>query len=308
MLQQTQVGVVIPYFERWMEKFPTVEALAAASELEVLKLWEGLGYYSRAKNLRLAALQIMEHFGGKLPSDPESLALIKGIGPYTQGAIRGFAFKQKAAAVDGNVMRVLSRFLAFEEVVCEPKSKMKLVAYAEKMLPDDEPWLISEGLIELGALVCTKKAQCSLCPLKKECLSFRHHLQDQLPKKKARTRTVFLERIVAVIRWEGRYLLKREDEGKVMGGLYEFPYVECGDLEEGTGMLEKLLGLKLRYVEALPEQEHTFTHHRARLFPHVFEVEGVCEGSPFWKSGEEMRDLPFSSGHRRVLDSLDKEF
>jgi A/G-specific adenine glycosylase len=305
MLQQTQVAVVIPYFEQWMQTFPTLEALAKAPLEHVLKCWEGLGYYSRARNLHKAASYIVAFHGGEIPASQKELAQIKGIGPYTQGAIRSFAFRQKAAAVDGNVLRVLSRFLAFEEEIDAPKGRRKLEAYAEKILPDDEPWLISEGLIELGATLCTKRAQCEICPLKKECLALRHSLQAVLPKKSAPPKTVLLKRTVAVIHCEGRYLLQKGESGKVMAGLYEFPYLEGVDACQHAirEMFERALGLSLNYLKPLALQQHTFTRFRVQLFPHRMEAARLTE-SHLWKQQEELSGLPFSSGHRRILNDM----
>jgi A/G-specific adenine glycosylase len=305
MLQQTQVAVVIPYFERWMEAFPTIEALAQAPLERVLKCWEGLGYYARARNLHQAALQIVEAYAGKLPDRAEELAKIKGIGPYTQGAICSFAFRQKTAAVDGNVLRVLSRFLAFEEEIDSPKGKKRLQEYAESILPNQEPWLVSEGLIELGATICTKKALCTLCPLKKQCLALRHHLVEALPKKRPPPQTISLKRSVAVIFCEGHYLVQIGEEGRVMAGLYEFPYLDWHEECESRIPIEfeRVLALPLKYVEPLPFQRHTFTRYRVQLFPHRIRTPHLTSNH-LWKSLQELKALPFSSGHLKILKGL----
>src|ERR1700722_10190653 len=147
MLQQTQASVVIPYFERWMARFPTVAVLAEASQGEVIKMWEGLGYYSRVRHLHQAAKDLMYRYAGDLPRTREGLEGIKGIGPYTRGAILSFAFHQKAAAVDGNVLRVLARYFAIEEEI--EKAKKSITELTESILPEEEPWIVMEGLIEL---------------------------------------------------------------------------------------------------------------------------------------------------------------
>lgn len=302
MLQQTQVAVVVPYFERWMEAFPTIEALAHSPLEKVLKCWEGLGYYSRARNLHRAAGMIVERFEGRLPGCPQALAEIPGIGAYTRGALLSFAFRQKYAAVDGNVLRVLSRFLACQEEIDASHVKKRLQDYAEAILPDEEPWSVSEGLIELGALVCGKKPKCTLCPLQRACGAYRHRLQDQLPKKRARPRTIELVRQVAVIRCGGRYAVQKGTKGKLMADLYEFPYIEQATSEVTAliGQFESALGMQLTYLKPLPVQKHTFTRYKARLFPHLLEV--IAPGSRYlWKTMEEINLLPFSSGHKRIL-------
>ena len=164
MLQQTQARVVIDYYQRWMKKFPDIEHLARAPLEEVIKQWEGLGYYVRARNLHKAAQYLVEHHQGIFPSSRELLEKIPGIGPYTVGAILSFAFHQKAAAVDGNVIRVLTRLFAMQEEVQTQSSKKWLWKCAENLLPEKEPWILVEGLIELGATVCTLKPKCSQCP------------------------------------------------------------------------------------------------------------------------------------------------
>lgn len=303
MLQQTQVSVVIPYFERWMKAFPTIEKLGQAPIEQVLKCWEGLGYYSRARNIHQAAIYLVSHHRGELPSG-EELAFIKGIGPYTQGAIRSFAFKQKAAAVDGNVLRVLSRFLAFEEEIDKPQSAKKLHHFAETILPNQEPWLISEALIELGAMVCTKKPKCHLCPLRKECLAYRHQLQHTLPNKRKRPSTIVLKRAVAVVTHQNHYLVKRGENGKVMADLYEFPYLdEETDIKRLTANFEKALDMPLTYLKPLASEKHSFTRYRVQLFPHRMEAK-IKNATHEWKQQEELKELPFSSGHRRIVNHL----
>jgi A/G-specific adenine glycosylase len=305
MLQQTQVAVVIPYFEKWMEMFPSIEALSLAPFEQVIKCWEGLGYYSRARNLHLAAKKIVAEFGGEMPSSSQALAKIPGIGPYTQGALLSFAFHQKAAAVDGNVLRVLSRFLACLEPIDVSAVKKRLQAYAEAILPHKEPWLISEGLIELGALVCTKKAKCGECPLRTTCRAYQHRLQDKIPCKKATVCTIELERQVAVIHHQGRFMIQKREKGEVMADLYEFPYIELpqSPSELLVKQFEKICGMRLQYAQALPVQKHTFTRYRARLFPHLLEAEDPTLLG-LWKTLEEIKILPFSSGHKRILAML----
>lgn len=294
MLQQTQVSVVLPYFEKWMAIFPTIHALADAPLERVLKVWEGLGYYSRARYLHEGAKYLVQHCGGDLPSQSEELAKIKGIGPYTRGAILAFAFRKKASAVDGNVIRVLSRFLREE-------SEKKIRIYAEEILPEHEPWILSEGLIELGATLCIKEPQCSQCPLRTECAAFRNNEQHLFPKKTSRPQTTFLKREVAVICSQKGYLVQKTERGKVMADLYEFPYMEKGS-KNIEREFEDLLGLDLRYLHALPEQKHTFTRYKVFLFPHLFEAQ--TSNQYVWRGKEELKRLPFSSGHKRILQLL----
>lgn len=293
MLQQTQVAVVLPYFERWVQVFPTVQALAKAPIEQVIKLWEGLGYYSRARNLHAAAKVMVEKFGGNVPSDPEQLMEIKGIGPYTSGAILSFAFHQKAAAIDGNVTRVVARFTGIEE-------KKEITSWVEKTLPHDKPWVVMEGLIELGATICAKKPACTRCPIRKDCYAHRHQLTEMLPRKKERLKTIRLRRAVAVIVCQEHYLVKKVEQG-VMQDLFEFPYTETeSSVKE---VFEKELKLSLQHVRGLKKESHTFTRYRVELFPHLFETDQMDQRY-LWIQRQQLNTLPFSSGHRRILDGL----
>ncbi len=309
MLQQTQVSVVLPYFLRWMELFPTIPALAAASLDQVIKAWEGLGYYSRARNLHEGARYLVEHFGGQLPSTEEQLAKIKGLGPYTIGAILSFAFHQKKAAVDGNVLRVLARYFQIEEDIAKASTVKKMRALAESFLPDEEPWIVGEALIELGATICQRKAHCGECPLKTGCQSYRHGLVDQLPIKSRAVKTEYLYRAVAVIQCDGYFLVKRGKKGKIMSDLYEFPFFET--IKEGMTpqQLQKhinlQLGLSVKIGHSLSSVEHGFTRYQARLDPVIFAcAQRLAVPDLEWLDLEALKQRAFSSGHRRIFQSI----
>jgi A/G-specific adenine glycosylase len=294
MLQQTQVAVVIPYFHRWMQKFPTLRALAEAPLEEVIKAWEGLGYYSRARNLHKAAQLVIRDFQGELPNTAEELDKLPGFGPYTIGAVLSFAFQQKAAAVDGNVVRVLSRFFASDKDCTQRKHYEALTL---SLLTDSEPWVAMEGLIELGAKVCQRTPKCPECPLMEECQAYRQGKTADFPLKKKRPATIYLERQVAIIHWQDEILVRQEKEGKVMAGLYEFPYAL---LNEKLG-----LNLLLKKLKELPLVKHGFTRYDVTLYPCLYEAseKKILDGFE-WKKWHELALLPFSSGHRRILKDL----
>jgi A/G-specific adenine glycosylase len=247
---------------------------------------------------------LLKEYDGRLPSTYEELLKIKGIGPYTAGAILNFAFQIPYPALDGNVIRVLSRYLAEEDEVDLPKTQNKLRSFLFDFLPKAEGWIISEALIELGALVCQKKPDCSSCPLKKECVAFRDQRQYEFPKKKARVQAVQLQRCVAVIECEKRYLVCKGESGKVMQDLYQFPFIEesidCP--KRLTEAFSKSLSLSLEYVKPLKSQRHTFTKYRVELYPHFFVSTTPALGE--WLTKEEMLAAAFSSGHKRILDCL----
>jgi len=306
MLQQTQVAVVIPYFERWMTLFPTVKALAEAPLDQVIKTWEGLGYYSRARNLHAGARMLLENHGGELPEDPIALQKIKGIGPYTVGAIRSFAFKQKAAAVDGNVLRVLARYYAIEEAIDKSATRLQIEKLTQSILPEKEPWIVMEALIELGALVCQKKPLCKSCPLNGSCLAYKEERTGELPVKGKKIPTTLLHRLVNIIESEGMVLLRKGEKEKVMADLFEFPYIEALDpIIEGTsfqGQIEKEMGLSLSYQTRMPQVSHSFTRYKALLYPQLWRAKQALPVQGFeWVSVKELSSKPFSSGHRRIL-------
>jgi len=309
MLQQTQVSVVIPYFERWMLRFPTIKALAEASLDEVIKVWEGLGYYSRARNLHEAARYILEEHRGELPSTRDALSKIKGLGPYTIGAIQSFAFHQKAAAVDGNVVRVLTRYWRVEEDIAKAKTVVKLRETLEENLPNQEPWVVGEALIELGATVCQKKPKCSQCPIRKSCSGYIHGVAEQLPIKSSKVKYEQLYRSVAVIQHQDKFLVQRGQKGKIMSDLHEFPYLEISEKglsdKKFSKHFSEQYGLDLTLIKPLSQVNHSFTRYRVQLTPTLFSAKDSpkIEGLQ-WHSMRDLESLAFSSGHRKIFMEL----
>ena len=209
MLQQTRASVVVSYFNRWMELFPNVQALATAPLDEVIKAWEGLGYYSRARNLHAAAQQIVLQFEGKIPETRAELSQLKGLGPYTIGAILSFGFHQRAAAIDGNAMRVLSRYFSIEESLDKAKTRQLIAQKGEEILDEKTPWITAEALIELGASLCAPRPHCEECPLRTECRGFQNGKAPYLPNKKEPDPIASLFRVVPVVVSKEKVLLKR---------------------------------------------------------------------------------------------------
>jgi len=304
MLQQTRASVVVPYFLKWMERFPDVSSLAAASVEEVIKMWEGLGYYSRARNLHTGARQITAQFNGEIPRDRAALETIRGLGPYTIGAILSFGFQQRAAAVDGNVARVLARYFAIEENICRTKTRRAIQEKAAHILDPREPWVTAEALIELGATVCLPATpRCSECPLTHNCLGRIRGIAASLPIKDGEKQTTLLLRTVAIVESRGQFLVRKGQAGKVMADLYEFPYLE-GEIK-GLETFKSWLGFAVEYVRQLPEVCHTFTRFKARLFPVILKAPHLylLEGAE-WVCRERLADLPFSAGHRKIARHL----
>jgi A/G-specific adenine glycosylase len=275
---------------------------------KVIKAWEGLGYYSRARNLHEGARYVVEHFDGELPEEEEKLQQIKGLGPYTIGAIRSFAFRQRAAAVDGNVIRVLARYYNIQEEV----SKSAVVAHIRKLthdfLPKKEPWVVMEALIELGATVCGRLPACAVCPLSATCQGYLQGTAEQLPVKKKGPATEFLHRAVAVIEHAEAVLLRRCGKGEIMSDLHEFPYTDAGPVKKVIRQFNQEFATSLSLLEALPEVQHGFTRYNVTLTPYRFVSEhNVIHTDYFWHPIKRLDELAFSSGHRRIAQYIQEQ-
>lgn len=303
MLQQTRTSVVVPYFERWMALFPDVKTLAKAPILSVIKAWEGLGYYSRARNLHRAAQILLAEWGGEIPSTREALLQIPGIGPYTVGAILSFGFQKRAAAVDGNVLRVLSRYLLIEESIDIPRTRTEIERRAQELLDKEFPWVTAEALIELGATVCTPKPRCEACPLSPNCRARRENRAEELPCKRPRAAIISLTHQACVVEAADCVLLQKASEG-VMADLYEFPHWEGGRLTPRRLLaeVEARLGCSATYLHSLSRIQYHFTQYKVTLYPHCVALAAQVPLSGYeWIPRSQLGTLPFSSGHRRLL-------
>ncbi len=273
MLQQTQVDTVIPYYERWMERFPTLQALASTSEQEVLKAWEGLGYYSRARNLHRAAQKVMANFNGELPQTLRQLQALPGIGAYTAAAIASIAFNQPEPALDGNIRRVYARVFAIRDPLRSKEGEAQLVGYAQANLPEERPGDFNQALMDLGAIICTPRGpRCLLCPLVTICQAQAQGLQNQLPVMKARASVPHYTVTAAVLERGGEVLIAQRPANGLLGGLWEFP---GGKLEAGETLSEGLqreiaeeLGVEIEVGEPFGVYRHAYTHFKVTL--HAF--------------------------------------
>lgn len=297
MLQQTRASVVEPYFLRWMELFPTLSALAEAPIEKVIKAWEGLGYYSRARNLHAGALFVMQHYNGIIPSSYKELIKIRGLGPYTVGAILSFAFHKKVAALDGNGIRVLSRYFAIQKDVQATETITQLWDLAQKILPEEEPWLVVEGLIELGATLCTIEPRCHLCPVKQGCLALQRDLQTELPFKAKKIAITPLFRSVFILYYQEKVLAQKKQTG-LMADLYEFPYLEG----EHSNLPFGAKGIQLKRLDPIT---HHFTRFKATLQPTIWQLtEPLDLAGHEWLDVAKLDVYPFSSGHRKIRMQL----
>lgn len=267
MLQQTRVETVIPYFQRFMERFPTVERLAQAELEEVLKLWEGLGYYSRARNLHRAAGIICEQYGGKLPKSKEDIIKLPGIGAYIAAAVTSIAFQAPAAVVDGNVKRVLARLYAEPSPANDPRSKKSYEHLAQTLLDCSDPGQFNQAVMELGQRICTpKKPLCPQCPLGAYCKAYEKRSVDNYPKRIASRKTPLRKMVFALISQKGKWLIVRRPPEGLLGGLWEFP---GGEVPAKTDPQEWLAAavyqqtaIRIGDIRHLGNTRHAYTHFR----------------------------------------------
>ncbi len=302
MLQQTQVAAVIPYFHRFLERFPTLKTLAIAPLPDVLALWSGLGYYSRARNLQKGAQYLMAHHEGNFPRTREEIERVPGIGPYTAGAILSIAFDLPEAIVDGNVQRVFARYYGIQEEIESPAIQKLFWTEAKFWVAKAKsPRDLNQALMELGATVCTKSMpKCDLCPIQNSCTALAKGWQADLPRKRPRKKPVDLWWKTYVFEKGNALFLKQNGAGEWWEGLWDFPSVPSLT-KEGWGQEPSFPNLPSRRLAA---QEHTVTHHRIHVAPFHIDLKGkfpikVEQGEWFLK--EKAESLPLSSLARKIL-------
>lgn len=316
MLQQTQVDTVIPYFNRFIQKFPTMQVLAAADQQEVLKLWEGLGYYSRARNLHKAAKLVCEKFNGVLPQTYEGLQEIPGVGPYIAAAIVSIAFGKPVPVVDGNVLRVFARFWGLEDDIRDTKTRMALFNRLTPIIATCNPSNFNQAMMELGALVCTPKSpNCDECPLQKECSAYATQRTDELPFKSKKSPVPHYDIAVGVVWQDGKILIGRRKETQMLGGLWEFPggKIKVGETPEAAAVREvkEETGIVVRVLKKYCTVKHAYTHFKITLHAYACEV---LSGTASPKSTDELKwvlpgalqNYPFPTANKKVISTIDQ--
>ncbi len=306
MLQQTQVATVIPYWRRFLERFPTVWSLAGAELPEVFALWSGLGYYSRARNLHRAAGVIVSAHGGVLPKTAKALLELPGFGRYTAGAVASIAFGEGAPLVDGNVARVFSRLFEVEGPPGDRAREKRLWALAERWVGGPRPGDWNQALMELGATVCrAENPSCGSCPVRGHCAAFAKDRVGELPPPRVRPARKALKLAVAVCRREGTLLFARRQEGGLFGGLWELPAAELTEGLTAQQALRALLG-EVEFGPALGEVRRTLTHRDLSL--QLFEVRGARARSLppglqewRWAGAEELGALGMSTAMQKAV-------
>jgi A/G-specific adenine glycosylase len=331
MLQQTQVKTVIPFWERWMQELPTIEAAAKAPSAKIHKLWEGLGYYTRVRNLQKAA-QVIVANGGRFPEKFDAVLALPGIGRYTAGAICSIAFNQPAPILDGNVIRVLTRIFGIAENPKEKKTNARLWQLAEELVShaktqdsqrniipafavsaalreNNSCSFLNQSLMELGALVCTpRNAQCLICPVKKLCVAFKENRVDELPnlgKREASTARHFLAFAVEV---DGKFLVQQRPAGVVNAHLWEFSNVEVtGTKPEAKAIFQKFFGVEPKTIQPLRTVKHSITRYRITLEAFSVSLEKrPMKANGRWLAPEDFDSVAFASAHKKLASAAAK--
>jgi len=305
MLQQTQVGTVVPYYARFLERYPDIAALAAAPIEAVLELWAGLGYYARARNLHRCAQAVVAEHDGQFPQAPAAIAELPGIGRSTAAAISAFAFGTRSAILDGNVKRVLARCFGIEGVSSAAQTEKALWTLAEALLPETGIEAYTQGLMDLGATLCTRgKPQCAACPMTEICVARRDGRQAELPAAKPK-KTVPRRATTMLLLSDGaRVLLERRPPSGIWGGLLALPEVEAASAES----LAQRHGCRLLHTQALAPLQHTFTHFRLNIQPLLCKVEVshrlAAEPGWEWLPLDEIEGAALPTPVKRLLKEL----
>lgn len=314
MLQQTQVTTMVKYFERWIKELPNVEALAAADDEHVMHLWQGLGYYSRARNLKKGAQYIIEHHQGQLPQTIEELMDIPGIGRYTAGAIASLAFNIKAPIVDGNILRVFSRLYNLDAPINEQKAKNRIYQLQFDLVPTKNPGPFNESLMELGALICTpKNTHCDVCPVQEFCQAYKKQTVHLLPKKLDKKPVTKISSCAIVLQNKNKFYLHKRPQGERMGGLWEFPEYKSpeGIVWKEAQAQEHLLQTinpkitKTKYLGRIKRQYTRFSetmHIFESQVPKSFTLANDWEYS--WTNAQQLKDFALTSAHNKIRNKI----
>ncbi len=307
MLQQTQVAAVVPYYRRFLERFPDVESLAAASIDDVMRLWSGLGYYSRARNLHAAARRVVDDFGGRFPDSVEALRTLPGVGRSTAAAIAAFAFGRRAAILEGNVKRVFARLFLLDGPPQGHAFTKRAWEIAESLAPDRDIERYTQGLMDLGATVCTpRKPSCLICPFERTCLAHRAGIEETLPQRAERKVLPRRRATLAAFVRDGDVLLERRPPTGLWGGLWSLPEIDRAAVEETGGRLGSIVA-----IDDAPGFVHGFTHFvleadvvRATLGPMADRSLRSAPESMRWVSFDQLDDVGLPTPIRTLLETL----
>jgi A/G-specific adenine glycosylase len=309
MLQQTLVATVIPYYTNFLKFFPTVRHLARADLSKVLKVWEGLGYYSRARNLHKASQIVLNHFHGRIPDTLEDLMTLPGIGRSTAGAILSFAFQKEAPILDGNAKRVISRLFAVSESPGKRKGEQLFWQISESLIPKGLANPFNQALMDLGSMLCTpKEPDCDHCPLRDVCKGRASGKPERYPSKSMRRTIPHVKSVSAVIRKDRKVLLNQRPPAGLLGGLWEFPNwkSEAKTKPRLKSDIKKEIGIDVEVKKFIGTYKQTFSHFKLSL--HVYYCQPMNgEGKGKWVAVKNLPLLPMSRIHRRIAEVIDGE-
>lgn len=310
MLQQTRVDTVIPYFNRFIDWFPTIDDLANANEDKVLKAWEGLGYYSRVRNLHSAVKEVKEKYNGQVPNSPVEISELKGVGPYTAGAILSIAYGKPEPAVDGNVMRVLSRILSIWEDIARPSTRKIFEKAVRELISHENPSAFNQALMELGALICTPTSpSCLLCPVRDHCQAFYEGVQAELPikTKKNAQRTVDLAAVILKNN-DGKFLIHKRANNGLLANLWEFPNVEISypfdsEREQINDLFKEAYNLNICLDRSIGQIEHVFSHLVWNIRIYTGTITSEFQADSEWKFASEadMEEYAFPVSSQKMF-------
>ena len=315
MLQQTQVATVIAYFLRFVARFPTVDRLAKSDEQEVLRLWQGMGYYRRARNLHAAAQQIVHRYGGQVPDDVGALMELPGVGRYTAGAVASIAFGRRIAVLDGNVTRVLTRWSGIDQPPDQPRVRDGLWGLAQHLVPHSAPGDFNQALMELGATTCLpRQPHCGRCPVSGSCFAYREQRVDQLPAIQQRRQPKRVQHHIVAVTRRNRYLFHRRPGRGLWANMWQLPTVEQTHTTRGSGVTSQSISSQFGLIAAEPQKiggfQHQTTHRRILFTVWHSCVEGgrLRARSGVWRKLDDLDDLPLANPQRRaiaILNSLE---
>ena len=306
MLQQTQVSAVVGYYQRFLRRFPDITALAAASQEEVLQYWSGLGYYSRARNLHAAAQKIMHEHSGRFPESIDAIMTLPGIGRSTAAAIAAFAFSHSGAILDGNVKRVLARCFGIEGWPGQPSVAKKMWKLAEALLPKQGIEAYTQGLMDLGATLCTRKPACSQCPLQDICKAYQDDKVNSLPSPKPRKAVPQRETVMLMFLSGNEILLEKRPPTGIWGGLWSLP--EVSSTENTREIVKQRFGLDTEALPALPPMMHAFTHFILKITPQPLQIRSkvlqLMEPGWVWLDLEDAADAALPAPVKKLLRQI----